>query len=212
MRSAILRVLTKTSVVRWWRVCSAMESTMSPICPPLITASSSVVGSSIATSRSRLWPQSTITVSWRPGCTPESSRATRSSGRWVAESPMRWSRPPLSVTSASRRSRLKARWLPRLSRASVCTSSTMTVRTPRSSARDEGAVSNRYSDSGVVTRRSGAWRFMAARSAGGVSPVRTATRRPGSGQPSRAASSRISERGTCRFSCTSTASARSGEM
>ncbi len=46
---------------------------------------------------------------------------------------------------------------------------------------------------------------------GGVSPVRTATRRPGSGQPSRAASSRISERGTWRFSCTSTASARSGE-
>ena len=51
----------------------------------------------MATSRSRAWPQSTITVGGRSSCTPESSRATRSSGRWVAESPMRWSRPPLSV-------------------------------------------------------------------------------------------------------------------
>ena len=30
-RSAILRVLTKMSVVRWWRVCAAMRSRMSDI-------------------------------------------------------------------------------------------------------------------------------------------------------------------------------------
>ncbi len=54
-------------------------------------------GSSIATSRSRAWPQSTITVGGRSSCTPESRRATTSSGRCVAERPMRCRWPPLSV-------------------------------------------------------------------------------------------------------------------
>ena len=51
--------------------------------------------------------------------------------------------PAAPVDDGSSRSRVRARWEPRLSRASVCTSSTITVRTPRSTARRDGAVSSR---------------------------------------------------------------------
>jgi hypothetical protein len=59
--------------------------------------------------------------------------------------------------------------------ATACTSSTITKRTlfRISRARD---VSMRKSDSGVVMRMSGAFLSIAARSLGGVSPVRTATK------------------------------------
>ena len=52
-RSAILRVLTKTSVVRCSSTCSAIRSSTSASWGPLATASSSLSGSSMATSRSR---------------------------------------------------------------------------------------------------------------------------------------------------------------
>ena len=77
--------------------------------------------------------------------------------------------------------------------------------------RDEAAVRRRYSDSGVVTSRSGGDRRMAARSAAGVSPVRTATDSSGALRPNRPASSSIPAKGIWRFSCTSVARARSGD-
>ena len=142
-RSAILRVLTKTRVVRWSRTWPAMRSRTSPSWPPLATASSSLSGSSMATSRSRRCPQSTMAVGERDGSTPDSRRETTARGRWVAERPIRCRRPPPDVTTWSSRSRVRARWAPRLSRARVCTSSTMTVWTPARRAREEGAVSRR---------------------------------------------------------------------
>ena len=69
-RSAILRVLTKTRVVRWSRTCSAIRSSTSPSWPPLATDSSSLSGSSMATSRSRRCPQSTMVVGVWTGPSP----------------------------------------------------------------------------------------------------------------------------------------------
>ena len=50
---------------------------------------------------------------------------------------------PPRTTRWSSRSRDRARWAPRLSRARVCTSSTITVCTPPRTAREDGAVSSR---------------------------------------------------------------------
>ena len=60
-------------------------------------------------------------------------------------------------------------------------SSTITVSTVPSMARLRGAVTSRYSDSGVVTTKLGGRRTIAARSLAVVSPVRTPTRRSGAG-------------------------------
>ena len=99
-----------------------------------------------------------------------------SSGRWVAERPIRWKGP----ASASSRSSERARWEPRLSRATAWISSTITVRTPDNIPRPLVLVRSRYSDSGVVTRMCGGRRAMAVRRPLGVSPVRTSTRTSGS--------------------------------
>ena len=103
--------------------------------------------------------------------TPPRNRATSSSGRWVADRPIRCSGRP---HSASSRSSDSARWAPRLLGTSAWISSTITVSTARSRSR-AFEVSSRYSDSGVVMRMSAASRPNCARSPGGVSPVRTAT-------------------------------------
>ena len=93
------------------------------------------------------------------GCTTVTARvpprnvATSSTGRTVAESPTRWA-GGASPRSASRRSRDSARWAPRLLPATACTSSTMTVSTPRRVSL-ACEVSSRNSDSGVVMRMSG---------------------------------------------------------
>ena len=105
----------------------------------------------------------------RPSPAPTRRRAIVSIGRWVADSPMRWGR---CFASASRRSSVRARCEPRLSRATAWISSTITVRTPRRRSRLRAAVTRRYRDSGVVIRRCGGCRSIAARAAGGVSPVR----------------------------------------
>ena len=78
-----------------------------------------------------------------PGPTPLSIAATVSIGRCVAESPMRWSRRPWSATSRSSRSRLSARWLPRLSRQTAWISSTITVSVCANIARPDAEVSSR---------------------------------------------------------------------
>ena len=104
-------------------------------------------GSRTETSHS-LWEGGATTVTWR---SPPRKAATRSMGRTVADSATRCTSWP---TRASNRSRLSARWLPRLVPATAWISSTMTVSTPVRVARAE-LVSMRYSDSGVVMRMSG---------------------------------------------------------
>ena len=113
--------------------------------------------------------------------------------------------------SRSRRSSVTARWEPRLSRATAWISSTMIVVTVVSAARLRCAVTSRYRDSGVVTRKFGGRLIIAARMDCVVSPVRTSARRAGSVIPSSDATSAISRSGVSRFCCTSTASAFSGE-
>ena len=140
---------------------------------------------------------------------PTSSRATRSIGRWVADSPIRWS--GLAAATCSSRSRVRARCEPRLFPATAWISSTITVLAAASMARLRSAVSSRYSDSGVVIRKSGGCFSIAARSAAAVSPVRTATRIVGAVSPSSAAVSAISASGRSRFCWMSTASAFSGD-
>ena len=85
-------------------------------------------GTTTRTSRSGL-PAAAMT---RTGCGPPRKRATSSAGRTVAESPMRCAG---RSSRSSSRSRLSARCAPRLLPASACTSSTMTVSTPRSTSR-----------------------------------------------------------------------------
>ncbi len=88
----------------------------------------------------------------RPGAEPPRKRATSSTGRTVADRPIRCAGGVSS--SSSSRSSESARWAPRLVPATACTSSTITVSTPRSDSR-ACEVSIRNSDSGVVIRMSG---------------------------------------------------------
>ena len=94
--------------------------------------------------------------------------------------------------------------------ATACTSSTMTVSTPRRVSL-ACEVSSRNRDSGVVMRMSGGLVTSFLRSSAAVSPVRTATRMSGSASPSRCAACRIPVSGARRFRSMSTASALSGE-
>ena len=141
------------------------------------------------------------------GRSPPRKAATRSIGRTVADSATRCTSRP---TSASRRSRLRARWLPRLVPATAWISSTITVSTPVSVCCAE-LVSMRYSDSGVVIRMSGGRRSSAARSLDVVSPERTPIVTSARGVPSRSAASLIPVSGARRLRSTSTPSAFSGE-
>ena len=150
------------------------------------------------------------------GCTTVTGRApprnvaTSAVGRTVADSPTRWITPAPPWRSTSSRSSDSARCAPRLFPATACTSSTMTVSTPRSVSR-ACEVSSRNSDSGVVIRMSGGWLTSLLRSSAAVSPVRTATLMSGSASPSRCAACRIPVSGARRFRSMSTASALSGE-
>ena len=118
-------------------------------------------------------PASTMATS-RPGPTPAMNPAIASSGRCVADRPMRWGGVVSGARSASRRSSESARWAPRFVPAMAWTSSMITWSTWRSVSR-AALVSIRYSDSGVVMRMSGGRRAIWRRSSAGVSPVREAT-------------------------------------
>ena len=90
-------------------------------------------------------------LTMRVSCAPPRNCAMRSTGRTVAERPMRcagWG------SRASSRSRLSASCAPRLPPATACTSSRISVVTPRSASRARD-VSIKNSDSGVVIRISG---------------------------------------------------------
>ena len=141
------------------------------------------------------------------GREPPRKRATSSIGRTVADRPMRWAG---SSSSSSSRSSDSARCAPRLVPATACTSSTITVSTPRSASR-ACEVSIRNSDSGVVIRMSGGVVASLRRSDAGVSPERTPTVMSGSCSPRRAAVCRMPVSGARRLRSTSTASALSGE-
>ena len=149
------------------------------------------------------------------GCTTVTGRApprnvaTSPTGRTVADSPTRWA-GRASPRSASSRSSDSARCAPRLLPATACTSSTMTVSTPRRVSL-ACEVSSRNSDSGVVMRMSGGLVTSFLRSSAAVSPVRIATWMSGSASPSRCAACRIPVSGARRFRSMSTASALSGE-
>ncbi|RAO21623.1 hypothetical protein ONO23_06611 [Micromonospora noduli] len=140
------------------------------------------------------------------GRAPPRNCAQASIGRTVAERPMRCAGVG---SSSSRRSRERARWAPRLLPATACTSSTITVWTPRSESR-AADVSSRNSDSGVVMRMSGGVRAKARRSSAGVSPVRMPTVMSGGATPSRVAACRMPASGARRLRSTSTARALSG--
>ncbi len=157
------------------------------------------------TERSNSLPDSGCTISvLRRG---DRKRATSSTGRTVADRPMR--RAGFGSSSSSR-SRDSARCAPRLVPATACTSSRITVSTPASASR-VADVSIRNSDSGVVIRMSGGRVARARRSAGGVSPERMPTFTSGSGSPRRTASWRMPVSGLRRLRSTSTARAFSGE-
>ena len=79
---------------------------------------------------------------------------------------------------------VSARWAPRLVPDTACTSSTMTVSTPRSDSR-AAEVSTRNSDSGVVMKTSGGTLLKRRRSSAGVSPERMPTAMSGTGRSSR---------------------------
>ena len=103
---------------------------------------------------------------------PPRKRAIVSSGRCVALRPIRCGGVLASGSRRrSRRSRLRARWAPRLVPAMAWTSSTMTYSTLRRISR-AWLVSSRYRLSGVVIRMSGGRRAISRRSSLGVSPVR----------------------------------------
>ena len=148
-RSASRRLLQKTIVERWARMSSRIRGWIAgqmltrasapaagpPGCSSSGSASPSRLMSSTGTttdSSSVLRvPASTIRTS-RSGPTPPRNRAIVSSGRWVADSPIRWGGRPVRCSS---RSRLRARCAPRFVPAIAWTSSTMTCSTPRRPSR-----------------------------------------------------------------------------
>ena len=217
-RSASRRELANTIVQRWaWIRSSTRSSTAGQIDVrgwlPAADPSSSPVGcpsslmSSTGTTTERshsLVDGGATTCTGRP---PARNVATSSIGRTVADRPIRWAG---RSSSSSSRSRDTARWAPRLVAATACTSSTITVSTPRSASR-AALVSSRNSDSGVVIRMSVGRRAKARRSSAGVSPERMPTVISGRGRPSRAAACPMPASGARRLRSTSTASALSGE-
>src|SRR5438132_348413 len=126
---------------------------------------------------------------------PPRKRAVSDSGRCVAESPMRCG----SVfVIAERRSRLSARWAPRLVSAIEWISSTITQRM-LGRIRRAALVRRRKSDSGVVIKMSGGWRSICRRSRVGVSPVRIATLMGDCVRPIRSACSPMPRSGAWRL-------------
>ena len=152
-RSALRRLFTKISVLRWARTNSSSAGYMAGqmerrVAPPPITSSRSCPppssGPRAGSAISRMSSTGTITCRsssfTRPASTtltgrgvpssscPPRNRAISLMGRWVALSPMRWMGCP---ATCSRRSRDSARWLPRLVPAIAWISSTITPVTSR---------------------------------------------------------------------------------
>ena len=182
-RSASRRALTNTIVDRCARISSSRRGWMDgqielvaprsvrgpPSSRPYVAMSST--GTTTWSSIGLRWPASTTVTGRGPAPSwPPRKRAISSSGRCVAESPIRCGGASVSASSRSSES---ARCAPRFVAASAWISSTITQRTPRSVSRAD-EVSIRYSDSGVVIKMSGGFLIIRRRSDAGVSPVRTA--------------------------------------
>ncbi len=217
-RSARRRLFTKTRVERCARISSTRRAWM--LGHELVGSGGASADARLGvpvstTSRSSLRaPASTIAAGrGRPSEKPASRRATSSSGRCVALSPMRCNGGACPGLRASRRSSDSARWAPRLVETRAWISSTMTVSTEESVSR-AADVRSKYSDSGVVMSTSAGLRAMRARTEGGVSPVRTSTVGTYTGRPAwpaRSACRAIPSSGALRLRSTSAASALSGE-
>jgi hypothetical protein len=218
-RSARRRELANTIVERWPRMSSTSRSSMwgqiedrsgTPAADPdagSFETSPMAAMSSTGTTTERSKAFSLGGATTVTGRRPPRKRATSSSGRTVADRPMR--RAGRS-SSSSRRSRLRARWAPRLVATTEWTSSTITVSMwARASRALE--VSSRNSDSGVVMRMSGGWFWKRRRASAGVSPVRMPTVMSGRGRSWPAAAARSPARGARRLRSMSAARALSGE-
>ena len=204
LREASTRSSTRSSTagqidVRGW--LPAAEPSSSPVGWPSVLMSST----GTTTDRSHCFRDGGATTS--TGRPPARKVATSSIGRTVADSPIRCAG---RSSSSSSRSRVTAMCAPRLESVTACTSSTITVSTPRSASR-AWLVSSRNSDSGVVMRMSGGRLAKARRSSAGVSPERMPTVISGRGSPSRSAAWPMPVSGARRLRSTSTASALSGE-
>ena len=97
----------------------------------------SSIGMMTSTSRGLRTPASTMaTGRASPPSVPPRKRAISSSGRWVADRPMRCGAgPPPARTQCSSRSRVSERWLPRFVAATAWISSMITASTPRNVSR-----------------------------------------------------------------------------
>ena len=138
-RSADRRLWAKTSVVRCACTSSATCCSVASHTVSLVAVRKSSTGETTATSRSREKPASTITGS--RAVAPVTNASASSTGRTVAEQPMRCGRgSPASCTSACSRSSESARWAPRLLPSSAWTSSTMTKRARDSAGRKPAEV------------------------------------------------------------------------
>ena len=204
LRWASTRSSTRSSTagqieVRGW--LPAAEPSSSPVGWP----SSLMSSTGTTTERSHSLVEGGATT--RTGRPPVRKVETSSIGRTVADRPIRWAG---RSSSSSSRSSVTARCAPRLVWATACTSSRITVSTPRSASR-AALVISRNSDSGVVMRMSVGRLANARRSSAGVSPERMPTRISGRGRPSRAAAWPMPVSGARRLRSTSTASALSGE-
>ncbi len=190
---------------------STSGATEVQIVPP--TCARSSTGDSTACSMRLTSPQSTIVQARGTGSPlamswPTRKRAISSSGRWVADNPMRCGG---SSHCWSRRSSVSARCAPRLLPAIAWISSMMTALTPLNMPRPRTVVSMMCNDSGVVIRMCGDLRSIRARADCGVSPVRTATRISGNDSPAASNRSRSSASGRSRLRWMSLLSALSGE-
>ncbi len=182
-----------------------------PTGPSMTVPSAPMSSTGTTTSSSsvlRIPASMTVTGRRLPGASnPPRNVAISSSGRCVADRPMRWGGV---AQRASSRSSVNARCDPRLVAARAWISSMITASTLTSVSR-AAEVSIRYSDSGVVMSRSGGWRARRRRSSAGVSPVREPTVGTCTGWPARSAAWAMPTSGARRFFSTSTARARSGE-
>ena len=219
-RSTSPRLLQNTIVLRCAMTCSSSSGYMagqierrdgSSGSSPSTGLVMSSTGTTISTSSSLSRGASTMATGRASqespvAIPPTRNRAISSSGRWVADSPMRWGAAVIS----SSRSRLSDRCEPRLEAATAWISSMMTQRTgPRISRADD--VSIRYRLSGVVMSTSGGVRSMVRRSDCGVSPVRIAVVISGISSSRRPAACRIPTNGARRLRSMSWASAFSGD-
>ena len=217
-RSARRRELVNTSVEVWDATrsttrsltCGQIERRCSspaalPTTSPVGVPRSDRSGTGTTTETSKRLSDGGCTT--RTGRPPDRNRATSWTGRTVADSPTRCAG---RSSSASSRSRVTARWAPRLVPATAWISSRMIVSTPSSDSRAR-EVRTRNSDSGVVMSTSGGRRARVRRSCELVSPERTPTVVVGSGRPSRWALARMPVSGERRLRSTSTASALRGD-